>query len=222
MDMAEMQESGHDEGQYMQKYQTTLGQSSLLQQRSRTSSLSLQKDPVRTSSSALQKEGSLGPTRTSSSTLQTETSLASSAQGRKQRQPPLAASQGSYDLSEAASETLASTRQGSAAIDEDSSLIAAIQAPVSQREGEQAEAQAVAAQAKARKTPVVKSKALQERRTSVADRLKSLRGMVDADVEPQGDDGDPEIQEDLPVASQQPIDYGNIDEPIPEEAELAA
>ena len=196
-----------DEGTYMQNYQTTLGQAPSLQQRSRTSSSAMQK----------------GPSRTSSFALQQEHSFASSAQAKQQRQQSLAASQGSYELSEAASDDFANPRQRSVAMD-DSSLIAAIQTPANQQqESGQTEATAAAIRAKPRKSSAAKSSVLGARKTSVADRLKSLRGMVDADVEIPQVDGDAEIQEDLPAAaSPPPLEYGNVDEPILEEAELVA
>ena len=187
-----MQVQQSDEDPYLQNYQTTLGQSTRLQQRSRTSS----------------------------STPQKELSTVSSKSERQQQQPP--AEQGSYQYSKGISNSPSrASRQGSSALDEDSGLIAAIQSPVPHQEDQQPPA---AVRAKPRKSVVAKPAAGIARGASVADRLKNLRGLMSNDTAAEQDGmgrGD-EIQEDLPYdAVQDPADFGNVDEPIPEEVQMA-
>lgn len=145
----------------------------------------------------------------------------SSKSERQQQQPP--AEQGSDQYSKGVSNSPSrATRQGSSALDEDSGLIAAIQSPVPHQEDQQPPA---TVRAKPRKSVVAKPATSGiARGASVADRLKNLRGLMDNDTAAEQDGmgrGD-DIQEDLPFdAVQEPADFGNVDEPIPEEVQMA-
>ena len=179
----------------MQNYQTTLGQSPKLQQRSRTSSLTLQK----------------------------ELSTASSRSDRQSSQLPTAVEQGSFEPTEAVSKPPLLSQEGSSAFVGDSGLIAAVQSPLPPQEGEQASGTAPV-RLRHRKSLMQTSKPAASpiaRGSSVADRLKNLRGFMDADVEPEQATREDDIREDLPDADvQKPLEYGNVDEPILEEQQL--
>lgn len=188
-----MQVQQADEGAFMQNYQTTLGQSPKLQQRSRTSSLTLQK----------------------------ELSTASSRSDRQGSQLATAVEQGSFEPTEVVSKTPLLSQEGSSAFDGDSDLIAAVQSPLPPQEGEQAPATAPA-RLKHRKSSMQTSKPAASsiaRGASVADRLKNLRGFMDTDVEPEQATRQDDILEDLPEGDV-PLEHGNVDEPILEEQQL--
>lgn len=222
----------------MQNYQPTLGQGSMQQHPSRSSFQSLQKEPSTASSAqsdeqqdqqlpAASRQGSYkqsgvnSPLEASSKTLspsrQGSSALAAPRQGSSKLSGPT-----SNSLDEAALNSLTYLRKGSAALSEERGLISAVQSAGPQMASEQGSLAALV-QANHQKgvtqhsQPAVSGIA---RESSVADRLKAWRGMMDNDVEPEGFGGDNDIQEDLPMsAAPEAASFGYLDEPIREEVQ---
>lgn len=181
---------GQDEAPYMQGYQTTLGQAHQKQYRSSTSF----QDAARA-----QKQGHNQEVYRKSASFQDEPRAAATSPPNVARMPS------STVEAEQASGRIAAVRpagygdpssQGTTASD-----AAGAVGPLSRRTS------SLLVKGKQRKGSI-----------SVADRLKSVRGLLDSGDENSFED----IQEDLPMAAVQANDgVGNIDEAIAEEAQLA-